>query len=290
MMRFNTFIPLNAEDAKVSQKSQRNSFFVGFFCGLCAFLRLLRPLRSSIRIGLLGLSGRRLVGLMGVLFLLGGCASKPPVPDWQLNAKGATERFVAAYMSGNARVEAAEFDRARSDTSSTGRVDLLAKVELIRCASRVASVVFEPCAGFERLRQDAPAAERAYADYLAGVLQPQDIALLPATQRAAAAAAATGATSAPQAAGLKGSSDPLSQLVAAGVLLRTGRASPALLQQAVDIASAQGWRRPLLAWLGVQAQRAEQAGDSQEALRLRRRIELTQGSWAANTPIEAPRP
>ncbi|NML85185.1 MAG: hypothetical protein HHJ19_05910, partial [Polaromonas sp.] len=37
-------------------------------------------------------------------------------------------------------------------------------------------------------------------------------------------------------------------------------------------------RSPLLAWLGVQAQRAEQGGDLEEAARLRRRIEMTQGS------------
>jgi hypothetical protein len=57
-------------------------------------------------------------------------------------------------------------------------------------------------------------------------------------------------------------------------LLRAGRASPPVLAGAVEAASAQGWRRPLLAWLGVQAQRAEQAGDAQEAARLHRRIAL----------------
>ena len=68
--------------------------------------------------------------------------------------------------------------------------------------------------------------------------------------------------------------DPLSRLVASGVLLRAGRATPQLLADAVETASAQGWRRPLLAWLGVQAMRAEQAGDSAEAQRIKRRIDL----------------
>ena len=43
----------------------------------------------------------------------------------------------------------------------------------------------------------------------------------------------------------------IERLVAAGVLLQTGRADPGVIAQAVDTASAQGWRRPLLAWLGV---------------------------------------
>jgi hypothetical protein len=46
------------------------------------------------------------------------------------------------------------------------------------------------------------------------------------------------------------------------------------LTQAVETASSQGWRRPLLAWLGVQALRAEQAGDTDEAKRLRRRMDV----------------
>lgn len=201
------------------------------------------------------------------MLALAACSSGPKPADWQLEAKTASERAVVAYMEGNARVEAVEFTRALSEVASTGRVDLTARVELLRCASRVASLVLEPCAGFERLRADAPAAERAYADYLAGRLQPQDLALLPATQRAATSG---------NVAAIKGTADPLSQLVAVAVLFQRGQASPAVLQQAVDTSSAQGWRRPLLAWLGVQAQLADKSGDVEEAARLRRRIALVE--------------
>lgn len=195
---------------------------------------------------------------------LAGCASGPKPAEWQLEAKGAIERSVAAWLEGNSRVEGVELTRARSELSSTGRIDLMARAELLHCASHVASLVFESCAGFEKLRQDAPAAERAYADYLAGKLQAQDAALLPPPQRAAAGG------------DVAAIEDPLSRLVAAGVLFQSGRASPALLQQAVDTASAQGWRRPLLAWLGVQAELADKGGNTEEAARLRRRIALTQ--------------
>lgn len=201
--------------------------------------------------------------------LLAGCASGPKSPDWQLEAKGAMERSVAAYMEGNSRVEQAELTRARSQLARTGRADLLATAELLHCATRVASLVLEPCAGFEALRPDATEAQRAYADYLRGQVAPQSIALLPAPQRAAAAG---------DAGAVQGIADPLSQLVAAGVLLETGKASPAVIVQAIDTASKQGWRRPLLAWLTVQAQRAELAGELDAAATLRRRIAITQGS------------
>ena len=201
--------------------------------------------------------------------LLSACADRPRVPDWQMDAKGASERFVKAYATGNSRVEALEFAKARSAVASTGRPDLLARLELLRCATRVASLVLEPCAGFEALRADALPAERAYADYLAGRLAASDLTLLPPAQQSVAAAAP-----AAQAAALQGVEEPLSRLVAAGVLLRRGQASPAVLTLAADTASAQGWRRPLLAWLGAQALRAEQAGDVLEAARLRRRMDL----------------
>ena len=215
------------------------------------------------------------ISLAGAV-LIGACAGGPPPPDWQVEAKGSMERSIAAYLAGNSRVEAAELARARSQLSRTGRADLLATAELLHCATRVASLVFEPCAGFEPLRLDATQAQRAYADYLQGKAIGENIALLPQAQRAAAGGDASS---------LKAIGDPLSQLVAAGVLLQTSRADPMVIAQAIEAASAQGWRRPLLAWLGVQVKRAESAGDMQEADRLRRRLALAQGDG-----LELPQP
>lgn len=208
---------------------------------------------------------------VGMSLLITACASGPKPKDWQLEAKSATERSIAAYLQGNSRVEAVEFARVRAEISSTGRADLLARAELLRCASHVASLVFETCQGFEKLRPDALPAEQAYADYLQAKLLPQDAALLPEPQRAAFINGE---------AAIKSMTDPLSQLVAAGVALQLGRASPALVQMAVDAASVQGWRRPLLAWLGVQLALAEKPGSGQtaeDAARLRRRIDLVLG-------------
>ncbi|GJI90223.1 hypothetical protein [Duganella hordei] len=207
---------------------------------------------------------------LSVTLLLAACGNNPPVPDWQMNAQSSIERSTAAYMSGNARVEAAEYQRAREALASTGKVDLMIRAELIRCAARVASLVFEDCAGYDKLSQDAGPADRAYAAYLSGRATSADAALLPAQHRPVATAsgdaAATGAVQA--------IADPMSKLVASGVLLRAGTATPEVLRDAVDAASAQGWRRPLLAWLGVQAMRAEKSGDTAEAQRLKRRIDL----------------
>ena len=224
-------------------------------------------------------AGRLRAALAGAVALaLAACAGGPAPPDWQLNAHGALDRAVAAYLAGDTRTADAEFERAQRELARTGRADLLARAALLRCAAQVASLELSPCAGFEPYRADAPAAERAYAAYLSGQAGPAglaDLALLPPAQRAVAAAGA-GADAA-----LAAIADPVSRLVAAGVLLRATRASPATITLAVDTASAQGWRRPLLAWLGVAAQRADAAGAADEAARLRRRIAWVQGSPAA---------
>ncbi|MBK0391698.1 hypothetical protein [Ramlibacter algicola] len=196
--------------------------------------------------------------------LLAGCGNKPVAPDWQVEAHGALERYEQAYLAGASRAADAEFRRARDALAATGQPTLVARAELTRCALQVATLAFEPCTGFEPLQADAAAPERAYAAYLAGQQAPAD--QLPAHHRAVAARG--------DAAAVAEIADPLARLVAAGVVMRSGRGTPQLLQVAADTASAQGWRRALLAWLGAQLKLAEQAGDTEGALRLRRRIAL----------------
>lgn len=199
------------------------------------------------------MTGRTLrVGLAALA--LGACASTPP-PAWQLGARDALDAFERHYLAGDTRLAEQEFARARRELSSTGRGDLLARAELVRCAARAASLEFDDCPGFERLRAEAGPEELAYADYLAG-----------RRERPAGDA-------------------PLSRLVAAGVRLRSGTATAADVAQAIDTASAQGWRRPLLAWLGAQARRAEAAGDTDGVSRARRRVELILG-----TQVDGARP
>jgi hypothetical protein len=201
-----------------------------------------------------------------VALALAACGGGPRAPRWRSGAHHPLQRVNASYLSGEARADS-EFERARSELASTGQVALVARAELTRCAVAVASLVLDPCVGFEHLRSDAPPPERAYADYLAGRVTPAEVPLLPEQHRAVAGGREDAGV-------VQAIGDPVARLVAAGVMFRTGRASPQVIQLAVDTASREGWRRPLLAWLGVQAQRAERAGAKDEAERIRRRMAL----------------
>ena len=176
--------------------------------------------------------------------LVASCASGPPPADWQLGAASSLAAFQKHYLEGDTKLAEVEFALAKSEIRKTGRADLLARAELLRCAARTASLEFDDCPAFEALRADAGAEEVAYADFLAGK-----------RERTA-------------------SDEPLSRLVGAGVAMRTGKVTPTQISAAVDSASAQGWRRPLLAWLEVEAKRAEATGDQVAAQRARRRVSV----------------
>ncbi|MGQ0653228.1 MAG: hypothetical protein ACT4P4_13340 [Betaproteobacteria bacterium] len=183
------------------------------------------------------------------LFLaLAGCGGGPAPADWQLNAVQAMQGYERLYLRGDSKAAETEFDVARGELARTGRADLVARAELRRCAVRAAALELDDCPGFEKLRADAGKDELAYAEYLRG----------------------SGSHA--------GGEDPLSRLVALAVQLRKNALPPADMTKAVDIASAQGWRRPLLAWLGVQMKRAEAAGDREAAERIGRRMGLVTGT------------
>ena len=204
--------------------------------------------------------------ILAMLAMLASCGSKPLPPDWQANAKGSLDAFTDDYLKGNSAAAEAEFRRARLETTATGRLEHVAQVELVRCAAQAASLAFDDCPGYAALAADASTEQRAYAAYLAGRWDGLNAAQLPEQHRPVVAGGQLAAVS-----------DPLARMVAAGALFKAGRITPEGIALAVDTASHQGWRRPLLAWLGVQARRAEAAGDTAALEHIRKRIALASG-------------
>ncbi len=267
-------------------------------------LRLVMRLRA----GLAGRLGHQLAALVAVA-LVGACSNAPPVPDWQLNARDATQRGTVAYLEGRSRVADAEFARARREAARSARADAVARVELAHCAAQAAALVFGPCDAVTPLQADMGLPQQAYWRYLAGRPLASDVPALPVAQQPVAQWLLTHTPSvsgSPRAAGseverfgvgsgherktlnlptaahsgadpsslLSAMADPLSRLVAGGVLVQAGQGSPAVVAAGVQAASDQGWTRPLLAWLGWQLRQAQAAGDAEQARRTQARIDL----------------
>jgi hypothetical protein len=202
--------------------------------------------------------------------LLGACASGPMPPEWQSQSHASLERFRQHYLEGNSRLAEGNFADAKAALASTGRPELAVRAELVRCALGTAALDVDACQGFEDAKSDATAEDRVYGDFVSGRLREQDASMLPEQYRAVAQARDAGARNK----AMQQIADPVSRLVAAGALFRLAQLSPQGLSAAVDTASAQGYRRPLLAYLNVQARLAESSGDSEALQSIRKRIDL----------------
>lgn len=210
-------------------------------------------------------------GILAALFAIAGAGcSIAPTPAWQSDAHDALESFTEAYLKGDAKLAARYFAESRAAVAGTGRPDLVARMELIRCGVGTAALDLDACAGYEAVREDSTEADRAYANFLAGKFELESGAELPPQYDGIAKVKDADA----QNRALRDIEDPLSRLVAAGALFRGGRLSPDGISTAVDAASEQAWRNPLLAYLNVQARLAETAGDAPALEAIRKRIDL----------------
>ncbi|MBI3527898.1 MAG: hypothetical protein HY067_08005 [Betaproteobacteria bacterium] len=208
--------------------------------------------------------------LLSTVLSLAACAGGPMPPEWQSQSHASLERFRQQYLDGNSRLAERSFTDAKAAVAATGRPELAARAELVRCALATAALDIGACADFDSMRNEATADDRAYGSFLSGQWRAQDVARLPSQYRTVASARDEAARNK----AMQQIADPVSRLVAAGALFRLAQLSPEGLGTAVDTASAQGYRRPLLAYLNVQAKRAEAAGDSATLQSIRKRIDL----------------
>lgn len=209
---------------------------------------------------------------------LSACGGGTVVPDWQINAQTAMQRYTQYFLQGQVQRADASFSQARKAVATTGNIDAVAHLELVRCGLHTAALDFTPCSGYNQLAAlTRDPADAAYARFISGDWQGLNRALLPPQYAAFAAAAAGSDESQPR---IRAISDPVSQLIATGLSIRQGKVDDATLQAAVDTASTQGWRRPLLTYLKLQQQRST---DPTALAALRTRIKLVEESLASPT-------
>jgi hypothetical protein len=220
------------------------------------------------------------VGVLGAL-ALAGCSSAPPSPDWALEAQSASERAVKAYLQGQRRVAALEWRKAFDAVSATGQPSAMAQMALLQCAAQTAALEFSECATYQTYATGALPAQHAYARYLQVQYGAGDVALLPPGQQQVAAQllGRTVMLALPQA-------EPLSQLTAAGVALRAGGIAPEAVDQAVEVAAQQGWRRAAIAWVLVAQRLAQAAGDRSKVEAMELRLQVLQSTEAALDPVK----
>jgi len=192
---------------------------------------------------------RKIICLMVFSFLLVGCGSSKPVPDWTDASFNQLDNYKKSYLSGKERIAEAYFNKAVDEIKSSGDLEILARAYLTKYAVHVA--VLEAFDDREYLRIDAvePILQnKSFYSFLKGAFDNVDEKLLP-QQYAGFLRAFQSGKKDDVAHEISKMDNPLSKLIALGLLVQKNKNDETDLKLAIDIASHNGWKKALLAYL-----------------------------------------
>ena len=192
---------------------------------------------------------RKIICLMVFSFLLVGCGSSKPVPDWTDASFNQLDNYKKSYLSGKERIAEAYFNKAVDEIKSSGDLEILARAYLTKYAVHVA--VLDAFDDREYMRIDAvePILQnKNFYSFLKGAFDNIDEKLLP-QQYAGFLRAFQSGKKDDVAHEISKMDNPLSKLIALGLLVQKNKNDETDLKLAIDIASHNGWKKALLAYL-----------------------------------------
>ncbi|MCG6533156.1 MAG: hypothetical protein L7F78_00400 [Syntrophales bacterium LBB04] len=212
--------------------------------------------------------------LLVLCLLLTGCGASKPIPDWLSISYSQLESYKKSYLSGKEQIAAIQFKGALSEIKKSGDLEILARAHLTRMALQTA--LLEDMESDEFLKIDAlsPSVQnRNFYAFLKGEMAQVEEKLLPPQYQGISKNVKQPAGAA-QLQELGKIEDPLSQLIAIGILVRLHQENEAILQRAIDTASAQGWKKALLVYLERLKLSYEVKKKPEKALAIEQRIKL----------------
>lgn len=215
--------------------------------------------------------------------ILSACGGSPPAPDWKQDSVSLIAKYSKAELKGENTLAERYFEQALAASGGAARLEETARLHLIRCATRQASLTFEPCTGYLALAKFANAEDETYHRFLTGQWDGLDGGRLPAQYRDFLA----GRNTAINPGALQKIGDPLSRLVAISIAVMRKEADDATLNLAAETASEQGWRKPLLVYLKLLESHAVRKQDEATLEKLRARIRLLEASFQPASPPPA---
>ena len=208
--------------------------------------------------------------LAGVLLLSACGSSGPPVPDWKSDSVDFIERYKKHALLGENTLAERYFQQALRATGGAGRVSETGRLWLVHCATRRAMLQDDDCREYVDLaKAETSAEDRAYYQFVTLNWNRLDASKLPAQYGSLVKAEPARVNT--QIATIE---DPLSRLLAASLVTLTGQADHATLVLAMETASTQGWRQPLLTYLKLLEKSAIERGATNEQQTYAVRIRL----------------
>lgn len=211
------------------------------------------------------------------LVLLTACGSKVVPPDWKADSADLVERYKKHELRGENILADRYFEQAINASGGAGRVAETARLWLIHCAVRRASLAEDACSEYRDLAKiETTDEDRAYYHFVTLNWAEVQPAHLPKHY-----AALLSGPSDKRHAQIADISDPLSRLLAVSLVVQRGEGDDALLALATETASYEGWKRPLLVYLKLSEQRASARQDAAALAALQARIRLVEQPFSA---------
>jgi len=184
------------------------------------------------------------------------------------------DEYKTSFLTGREASTEPHFEKARKEIAAGNDLGLLTVAYLTKYALHTASLEPFDASEFAKLyRLEPHPADMAYCHFLKGNFSAVDPKELPA-RYSGVLKAASGRDAASAGREIAAIDDPLSRLIACGVWTRYLPADEAVLQIGIDTASANGWRRPLWAYLERLQNYYLENGDQAKANRVSERLKL----------------
>jgi hypothetical protein len=213
---------------------------------------------------------------IALCLLLAGCGTTKPAASWLSVGYNQLDNYKKHYLSGQDKIAAIEFNDALKEIKKSGDLEILARSYLIRMALQTATL--QDLAGAEYLKieavQPSPANRNFYA-FLQGEIAQVDGKLLP-VQYSGFFATLRQPREGEYLRAIEQMDDPVSRLIAVGILVRLGQENEAVLQSAIATASAAGWKKALLAYMVRLKAYYEGKQERSKALAIEQRMNLIQ--------------
>jgi hypothetical protein len=211
---------------------------------------------------------------IAVFLLLTGCGSAKPAASWLSAGNTQLENYKKYFLGGQDAIAILQFNDALKEIRKSGDLELLARSYLIRMALQTATLQEPAAAEYLKLEAAQPSpANRNYYALLQGEVAQVDVKLLP-QQYLGFAESLRRPTAGGSLRAIEQMADPLSRLVAVGILVRLGQDNEAVLQNAIATASAEGWKKALLAHLVRLKTGYEGKQETEKARAIQQRIDF----------------
>jgi hypothetical protein len=183
------------------------------------------------------------------LFIIILACSSQPIPQWQETTARQLENYKVNFLTDKEAADEPHFVQARKAISCNNNLSLLATAYLTKYALHTAAIEDFDDSEFLRIDKLQPdTAQSAYYNFLKGNFGKIETDMLPpAYRKIISLMRDKNITAANEK--ITEMTDPLSRLIACGILVKYLHFNEKTLQFAIDTAADQGWSRPLLAYL-----------------------------------------